>query len=167
MIRKKEKPEETVGRMLKKSGCALSVAESCTGGLLCNTITNVAGSSSYFKGGVVAYSNDLKKKILKVRGNTLKKFGAVSGETAIAMARGCKKNLGCDIGLSVTGIAGPAGGSKAKPVGTVFIAIADKKSEECRSFLFKGKRQAIKLAASNNALKMLKEFLLKECDGRR
>ena len=167
MIRKREKPEQAAGRLLKKSGCALSVAESCTGGLLSHKITNIPGSSDYFMGGIVAYSNDLKKKILKVPGGTLRKFGAVSKETAIAMARGALENMGSDIAAAITGIAGPAGGSKAKPVGTVFIAIADKKSERCRRFLFRGKRHAIKLAASSNALKMLKEFLLKERDGRK
>lgn len=167
MIRKREKPEETVGHILKKSGITLSVAESCTGGLLCHKITNVSGSSEYFRGGVIAYNNDIKERVLYVSLKILKKSGAVSKETAIAMARGAKKNLGSDIGLSITGIAGPTGGTKLKPVGTVFIATSDKKSEECRKFLFKGKRQAVKLAASNKALKMLKEFLLKECDGRR
>lgn len=167
MIRKREKPEETVGHMLKKSGVTLSVAESCTGGLLCHKITNVSGSSEYFRGGVIAYNNDIKEQILGVSEKILKKFGAVSKETAIAMARGAKKNLGSDIGLSVTGIAGPTGGSTTKPVGTVFTAISGKTREENKRFLFKGTRQAIKLKASNKALKMLKEFLLKEHDGRR
>lgn len=166
MIRKREKPEETVGHMLKKSGCALSVAESCTGGLLCHKITNVSGSSKYFRGGVIAYNNDIKEQLLGVSEEILKKFGAVSKETAIAMARGAKKNLDSDIGLSVTGIAGPTGGSTTKPVGTVFTAISGKIREENKRFLFKGTRQAIKLKASNKALKMLKEFLLKEHDGR-
>ena len=167
MIRKREKPEEAVGRLLKKSGCALSVAESCTGGLLSHKITSIPGSSDYFMGGIVAYSNDLKKKILKVPGGTLRKFGAVSKETAIAMARGAQENIGSDIAAAITGIAGPNGGSKAKPVGTVFIAIADKKSAGCRRFLFRGKRDAIKLAASNNALKMLIEFLIARHNGTR
>jgi len=167
MIRKREKPEEAVGRLLKKSGCALSVAESCTGGLLSHKITSIPGSSDYFMGGIVAYSNDLKKKILKVPGGTLRKFGAVSKETAMAMAKGAKKNTGSDIVAAITGIAGPNGGSKAKPVGTVFIAIADKKSEWCRKFLFRGKRHAIKLTASNNALKMLIEFLVARYHGKR
>lgn len=167
MIRNREKLEEAVGRLLKKSGRALAVAESCTGGLLSHKITNIPGSSDYFMGGIVAYSNDLKKKILKVPGGTLRKFGAVSKETAIAMARGAKKNMGSDIAAAITGIAGPNGGSKAKPVGTVFIAIADKKSEGCRRFLFRGKRDAIKLAASNNALKMLIEFLVARHNGTR
>ncbi len=167
MVRKREKLEETVGRMLKKSGITLSVAESCTSGLLSHKITNVSGSSEYFKGGVVAYNNEIKERVLGVSLKTLKDFGAVSGETAIAMAKGARKNLGSDIGMGVTGIAGPTGGNKAKPVGTVFIAVSDKTKGESRRFLFKGKRHGIKLAASNKALKMLKEFLLKRRDARR
>ena len=167
MIRKREKPEEAIGRLLKKSGCALSVAESCTGGLLSHKITNIPGSSDYFMGGIVAYSNDLKKKILKVPGGTLRKFGAVSKETAIAMARGARENMGSDIAAAITGIAGPAGGSKAKPLGTVFIAITGKTREENKRFLFKGTREAIKLKASNKALKMLEEFISTKRYGKR
>ena len=167
MIRKREKPEEAIGRLLKKSGCALSVAESCTGGLLSHKITDIPGSSDYFMGGIVAYSNDLKKKILKVPGGTLRKFGAVSKETAIAMARGARENMGSDIAAAITGIAGPAGGSKAKPVGTVFIAITGKTREENKRFLFKGTREAIKLKASNKALKMLEEFISTKRYGKR
>ncbi|MBI3752998.1 MAG: CinA family protein [Deltaproteobacteria bacterium] len=159
MKKRRERTEETVAKLLKNYHLTLSVAESCTGGLLCHKITNVSGSSAYFRGGVIAYHNDLKKALLDVSKEILKKFGAVSKKTAMAMARGAKRRLGCDIGMAITGIAGPTGGSKLEPPGTVFIAISDKKSEECRRFLFKGKRQAIKLAASNKALKMLKEFL--------
>lgn len=167
MKKQNKRPEEAIAVLMKKYRLTLAVAESCTGGLVSNKITDVPGSSEYFRGGIIAYSNDLKEQMLDVPQKILKKFGAVSKETAAAMARGARKNANADIGIAITGIAGPTGGSRLKPVGTVFIAVSDKKSEECRSFLFKGKRQAIKLAASNNALKMLKEFLLKECDGRR
>ncbi|MBI5048750.1 MAG: CinA family protein [Deltaproteobacteria bacterium] len=153
------KPEETVGRILKKLGLTLGIAESCTGGLLCHKITNVSGSSKYFRGGVVAYSNDLKKQILDVPKEILHKFGAVSKETAKVMAQGAKRRLGGDIGIAITGIAGPTGGSKAKPLGTVFIAISGKTTERDQRFLLKGSRQSIKLAASNKALKMLRGFL--------
>lgn len=166
-MKQKEKSKETIGRLMKKLGLTLGIGESCTGGLLSHKITNVSGSSEYFRGGVIAYNNDIKEQVLAVSEETLKKFGAVSGETAIAMARGVRKNLGCDIGIAITGIAGPTGGSKTKPVGTVFIAVSDKTKEKSLRFLFKGKRQAIKFAASNKALKILKEFLLKECNGRR
>src|SRR3990172_7485878 len=147
----REKPEETVGRIVKKFGLTIGIAESCTGGLLCHRITSVPGSSDYFIGGVIAYNNDLKKHILNVPKEILQKFGAVSKETAKAMAWGAKKRLGSNIGIAITGIAGPAGRTK----------------ENNQRFLFKGTRQAIKLKASNKALNMLKEFLLKEYDGRR
>ena len=163
----REKPEETVGRIVKKFGLTIGIAESCTGGLLCHRITSVPGSSDYFIGGVIAYNNDLKKHILNVPKEILQKFGAVSKETAKAMAWGAKKRLGSNIGIAITGIAGPAGGTRTKPVGTVFIAIAGRTKENNQRFLFKGTRQAIKLKASNKALNMLKEFLLKEYDGRR
>lgn len=158
-MKQKETTEETIGRLMKKLGLTLGIGESCTGGLVCHKITNISGSSEYFKGGVVAYSNEIKEQILGVSEKILKDFGAVSKETAIAMARGARKNLGSDIGMGITGIAGPTGGSKAKPVGTVFVAVSDKTKGKSRRFLFKGKRQTIKIAASNTALKMLKEFL--------
>ncbi|MBI5328214.1 MAG: CinA family protein [Deltaproteobacteria bacterium] len=154
-----EKPEEAVGRILKKLGLTIGIAESCTGGLLCHRITSVPGSSDYFIGGVIAYNNDLKRHILNVPKEILQKFGAVSKKTAKAMAWGAKKRLGSNIGIAITGIAGPTGGSKAKPIGTVFIAISSETIEKDQRFLLKGSRQDIKLAASNEALKMLKEFL--------
>src|SRR3989338_938610 len=166
-MKRKETAAETIGRLMKKFGLTLAVGESCTGGLVCHKITNISGSSEYFRGGVVAYSNVLKERILDVPKDTIKRFGAVSGETAIAMANGARKNLGSDIGIGVTGIAGPTGGSTAKPVGTVFIAISGKTSEKNKRFLFKGTRQAIKLKASNKALKMLEEFLLTKRYGKR
>ncbi|MEK7689257.1 MAG: CinA family protein [Deltaproteobacteria bacterium] len=163
-MKRKETAAETIGRLMRKFGLTLAVGESCTGGLVCHKITNISGSSKYFRGGVIAYNNDIKEQALGVSEETLKRFGAVSKETAITMARGAKKKLGCDIGLSVTGIAGPTGGSRTKPVGTVFTAISGKTREENKRFLFKGTRQAIKLKASNMALNMLKDFLL---NGRR
>ncbi|MEK6598962.1 MAG: CinA family protein [Deltaproteobacteria bacterium] len=166
-MKRKEIAAETIGRLMRKFGLTLAVGESCTGGLVCHKITNISGSSKYFRGGVIAYNNDIKEQALDVSEETLKRFGAVSKETAIAMARGAKKKLGCDIGLSVTGIAGPTGGSRAKPVGTVFTAISGKTREENKRFLFKGTRQAIKLKASNKALKMLEEFLLTKRYGKR
>ena len=160
MKKSKETTEEIIGLIMKKLGLTLAVAESCTGGLLCHKITNVSGSSKYFRGGVVAYHNDLKENILGVPKVILKKFGAVSKETAMAMAHGAKKKLGCNVGIAITGIAGPTGGSKTKPVGTVFIVIAGEANEKSQRFLFKGSRQDIKLLTTNKALKMLQEFLL-------
>ena len=160
MKKQKERPEEAVASLMKKARLTLCIGESCTGGLLCHRITNVSGSSKYFRGGVIAYHNDLKENILGVPKEILKKFGAVSKETAMAMAHGAKKKLGCNVGIAITGIAGPTGGSKTKPVGTVFIAIAGEANEKNQRFLFKGSRQNIKLLTTNKALKMLKEFLL-------
>lgn len=159
MKKQNKRPEEAIAVLMKKYRLTLAVAESCTGGLVSNKITDVPGSSEYFRGGIIAYSNDLKEQMLDVPQKILKKFGAVSKETAAAMARGARKNANADIGIAITGIAGPTGGSRLKPVGTVFIAVSDKKNEECRKFLFKGKRQAIKLSASNTALLLLKKFL--------
>ena len=155
-------PELVVASLMKSSGLTLAVGESCTGGLLSHKITNVSGSSEYFIGGIIAYHNDIKRILLNVPTQVLKKFVAVSEETALAMAHGVKTKLVSDIGIAITGIAGPTGGSKIKPVGTVFIAISGKTKKECKRFLFKGNRKTIKLSASNKALNMLKEFLLAE-----
>lgn len=158
-MKKKETTEEKIFRLMSISGYTLAIAESCTGGLLCHKITNTSGSSKYFIGGVIAYNNEIKEQLLNVSSDILKKFGAVSRETAIAMARGVKNKLGCDIGLSITGIAGPTGGSIRKPVGTVFTAISSRTKEEDKKFCLKGTRHSIKLKASNKALYMLKEFI--------
>jgi nicotinamide-nucleotide amidase len=153
------RPEVMIGRLLKEKGLTLSVAESCTGGLLSNTITNVPGSSEYFLGGVVAYSNDVKKGILGVRAGTLRMFGAVSSQTAKEMAAGVKKRLKSGVSISITGIAGPGGGSPGKPVGTVFIGVAAGKKVMVRKFSFKGSRLSIKRKSSLGALSMLAELL--------
>jgi PncC family amidohydrolase len=149
------KPEEAVGRLLKKKRLTLAVAESCTGGLISSRITDVAGSSAYFVDGVIVYSNDSKENLLGVKRETLKRYGAVSKETAFEMAKGVKHYSCADIGLAVTGIAGPSGGTKAKPVGLVYIAIATDKKNIVKKFRFKGPRQAIKLSASEAALNLI------------
>ena len=158
-MKKSKKTAEIIALILKKLKLTIAVGESCTGGLLCHTITNIPGSSGYFRGGIVAYNNDLKRQLLDVPEEIIKKSGPASKKTAMAMARGTKKKLGCDIGIALTGIAGPAGGTRTKPVGTVFIAISGRTKENNRRFLFKGTRQGIKLKASNKALEMLKFFL--------
>src|SRR3972149_4847309 len=112
-----EKLEEVVGQLLTKQNLTLSLAESCTGGLIGHRLTNVPGSSDYFLGGIIAYAYEAKERLLDVKHNTLYERGAVSAETALEMARGARKALGADIGLSVTGIAGPGGGVPGKPVG--------------------------------------------------
>ena len=122
-MKKIQKTAETIARILKKLKLTIAVGESCTGGLLCHTITNIPGSSGYFRGGIVAYNNDLKRQLLDVPEEIIKKSGPASKKTAMAIARGAKKKLGCDIGIAITGIAGPAGGTRTKPVGTVFLNI--------------------------------------------
>jgi nicotinamide-nucleotide amidase len=114
--------EDVLGQLLTERNLTLAVAESCTGGYVGHTITRVPGSSSYFMGGLIAYANEIKKDVLGVREDTLMQYGAVSEETAREMAEGICRLMGTDIGLSTTGIAGPAGGTKEKPVGTVWIA---------------------------------------------
>ena len=116
--------EVTVGKLLLAQGLTLALAESCTGGLVSHRLTEVPGSSDYFRGAVVAYANETKEQLLGVRRGTLDTHGAVSTETALEMARGARRVLETDVGLSVTGIAGPGGGSEEKPVGTVCFAWA-------------------------------------------
>ncbi len=153
------RPEVLIGRILKKRELTLSVAESCTGGGLSNTITNVAGSSEYFLGGVIAYSNDVKRSVLGVNARTLMMFGAVSSQTAKEMATGVKKRLKSSVSVAITGIAGPGGGSPGKPVGTVYICVATGKKVMVRKFSFKGTRLSIKRKSSLGALSMLVELL--------
>ncbi len=151
--------EEIIGRLLCKRGWMLSIAESCTGGLIGHRITNVPGSSDYFDGGVITYSNDAKRELLKVPEETIRTYGAVSRQTAVAMAEGIRKLRGVEIGIGVTGIAGPAGGTAAKPVGLVYIALSSPVRVECKEFRFDGDREMIKLQASEAALSMIRMLL--------
>lgn len=144
--------EVVLGDILRKKGLTISIAESCTGGLISNLITDIPGSSDYFIGGVVVYSNDSKIKILGVEEEMLKKNGAVSEIVALQMAIGCKKLFGTDIGLSTTGIAGPSGGSKEKPVGLVYTGIAIKDKAFVKRYIFKEPRLRIKMNASVAAI---------------
>ncbi len=150
-----ERLEERLGRLLRQRGQTLAVAESCSGGLICHRITNVSGASDYFQGGVVTYSNEAKIELLGVPEETLTAHGAVSGDTAMAMAAGVRDLFHTDLGLSVTGIAGPTGGTPQKPVGTVFIAMARKDWVEARLFRFTGDREAVKTQTSDAALDWL------------
>jgi competence/damage-inducible protein CinA-like protein len=151
--------EEMVGEMLLKKKLTLSLAESCTGGYISHRITRIGGSSAYYHGGAVAYSNEAKVCFLGVDSTTLQKFGAVSRETALAMSRGIKERTGASIGLSVTGIAGPSGGTPEKPVGTVWISIAQPNRHEAQLFRFHGERERIILGASQAALNWLRMAL--------
>ncbi|MGC8867034.1 MAG: nicotinamide-nucleotide amidohydrolase family protein [Elusimicrobiales bacterium] len=153
--------EEKVGELLKKKRLTISTAESCTGGLLGSTITDVPGSSTYYKGGVNAYSNEIKIKILGVRKSTITKYGAVSEQTVREMALNVKKIFSTDCALSISGIAGPGGGSQQKPVGTVFIcSVYGDKIKLTKKIFSNRSRDYIKKAAVNTALwhlyKMLK-----------
>jgi len=144
------------GSRLLESGLTLSTAESCTGGLVSKLLTDVPGSSAYYMGGIISYSNESKIKLLGVRKDTLKDFGAVSSETALEMADGVRKALSTDLSLAVTGIAGPGGGSEEKPLGTVFIACA-KEGRDTLSmgFHFKGTRAEIRAQSAEAALELL------------
>ncbi len=147
--------EELLGRRLRARGLTLAVAESCTGGLICHRLTNIPGSSDYFLGGVVTYSNQAKLDLLRVPPATLAQHGAVSAETAGAMALGVRQVFHAPLGLAVTGIAGPRGGSPEKPVGTVFIGLATPQGVQARYYLFHGAREEIKALSAQSALDWL------------
>ena len=124
---------------LKKKRLTLSVAESCTGGLLSSYLTSISGSSKVYKLGLVVYSNKSKNKLLKVSKNNLLKYGAVSEQTCISMVKNLSKLASTDIAVSITGIAGPSGGTSTKPVGLIFIGIKTKKKILCRKFIIRNK----------------------------
>lgn len=144
---------------LLKSGRTAATAESCTSGLLSSLLTQFSGSSKYFILGVVTYANQAKKSILGIPAAVISKNGAVSKEVALLMAKNVRKLAKSDFGISITGIAGPTGGTLRKPVGTVFIALASQKKDICRKFVFKGNRSAVRMQASLNALQLLMTFL--------
>ncbi|MGH7930445.1 MAG: CinA family protein [Candidatus Binatia bacterium] len=152
--------EEVVGELLLAKGKTLALAESCTGGYLSHRITRVAGSSAYFYGGVITYSNEAKVLFLGVKPETLEQNGAVSSETALEMSAGIRERTGASVGLSVTGVAGPGGGSVEKPVGTVWISINGEGYPEARRFQFEGQRERIIAATSQAALDWLRLSLL-------
>lgn len=151
--------EAIVGELLKQQGLTVSTAESCTGGLVGHRITQVSGSSAYFLGGVIAYSNPAKERLLGVRPETLATHGPVSEETAREMARGARRLFGTDIALSVTGIAGPTGGMPEKPVGLVYIALSAADAEVCERHVWQGDRWQNKEQAAEAALALLKQYL--------
>lgn len=154
-----EKIEETVVKLLVDAGYTVAFAESCTGGLVSARLTDVPGSSACFKGGVVAYANAVKERVLGVPAAVLEQQGAVSPETAVAMAEGIKRRLQTDIGVGITGIAGPTGGTAQKPVGLVYIAVVFPEETRVKEFNFPGRRFAVRQGAANAALKMLRAFL--------
>jgi nicotinamide-nucleotide amidase len=152
--------EEVMGELLIQKRMTLSVAESCTGGLIGHRITGVAGSSAYFDRSVVVYSNKAKTEMLDLPRTVLSRFGAVSEKTALLMAEGIRKKSKTDLGLSVTGIAGPGGGTPEKPVGTVWIALASGQGSKAGHFLFQGKRNQIKILTAYTALNWVRSYLI-------
>ena len=149
--------EKIVGELLLKKNFTIACAESCTGGLLTSKLTDVAGSSNYVKGAIVSYTDAVKNKILQVKAETLEKFSAVSEETAREMSANVRKIFSVDIGVGITGFAGPGGGNEKFPVGTVFISVADEKIVTVKKFFFVGSRVEIKSQAVQEALKMIVE----------
>ena len=152
--------EDVVGKLLIKNRKTIATAESCTGGLIGDRLTNISGSSLYYKGGIVAYSNSVKEKTIGVKKETLDSAGSVSEETALEMARGIRNKLDADIGLSTTGIAGPKGGTKEKPVGLVYIAISYDRGEKVYRFTFTPYRKTNKLMTSQAALNITRIHIL-------
>lgn len=150
---------KAVGELLQQRHLTLAVAESCTGGLLAARITDIPGSSAYFEGGVVAYSYEAKQRILGVSASTLEAYGAVSAETAIAMAEGMRHLLGVDLALAITGIAGPTGGTPEKPIGLTYIALASAQGAECRKYLWTGNRWENRKQSVQAALELVREYL--------
>ena len=151
--------EVLLGKSLSERGAWLAVAESFTGGLLGHLITNVPGSSMYFRGGVISYAYEVKRDLLGVSRETLERKGAVSGETVLEMATGVRKVLNADIGLSVSGIAGPGGGTVEKPVGTTWIGMCAFESDSAQFYQFQGERIEIKLQAAQAAMQLLLDYL--------
>ncbi|MEA1913216.1 MAG: CinA family protein [candidate division WOR-3 bacterium] len=148
-----------IAELLREKNLTLSIAESCTGGLVGDLITSIPGSSNYFIGGIVAYSNRIKKELLSVSRETLRKYGTVSREVAAEMASGVRKLMETDVGISVTGIAGPTGGSDEKPVGMIVLGVDIQGKTTTNIEYFSGGRNQVKKKAGFSLLKNLKENL--------
>jgi nicotinamide-nucleotide amidase len=154
-----ERVEEKIGRLLRDQGLKLAVAESCTGGLVADRLTDVPGSSDYFLGGIVAYAYEAKVALLGVSWETLQAHGAVSRETVLEMARGARKALGADVAIAVSGIAGPGGGLPNKPVGTTWLGLSTPGEERSYLLQFQGDRRSNKARATEAALGALHDLL--------
>ena len=152
--------EEVVARLLTLNSATIAAAESCTGGLLAERLTSIAGSSSYFLGGVVCYSNEMKTEWADVPAETIAAKGAVSAEVAIALAEGIRRRVGSTLGVGITGIAGPGGGSEEKPVGSVYVALASAGETKARALRFPGDREMIRMQASQAALDLVRMYFL-------
>jgi PncC family amidohydrolase len=153
--------QETLGQLLRQRSLKLATAESCTGGLIADHITDIPGSSDYFLGGFVSYAYEAKVACLGVSWDTLHAYGAVSRETVLEMAHGARRALQADIAISVSGIAGPAGGLPEKPIGTTWIGLVTPDGEEARVFYWTGNRRENKEQSAEAALKMVIEYLEK------
>ncbi|MFH2103746.1 MAG: CinA family protein [Chloroflexota bacterium] len=151
--------ESHLAQLLRQKKSSLATAESCTGGLLADRITDIAGSSEYFIGGVVAYAYEAKVALLHVSRDTLRTYGAVSRETVIEMARGVRTALGADLAASVSGIAGPSGGLPEKPVGTTWIGLSATDGDWARKFVWDGDRRQNKESSAQAALQFLVDYL--------
>ena len=154
--------EEVVGNLLKEKNIKVAVAESCTGGMLGEIITNIPGSSEYFQGGVISYNAKIKEELLKVPQEIIKKYGEVSEQVARLMAEGVRKCCYSDIGISITGISGPGGATEKKQVGLVYMALANGKKILIQKHQLFGNRQQIRLRASRRALNLLRMYLIKK-----
>jgi nicotinamide-nucleotide amidase len=144
-----------LGRLLAENGLTLSVAESCTGGMVGAAVTAVPGSSAYFTGGIISYANEAKRSVLGVPAAVLARNGAVSAETAIAMAAGARRLFSSDCAISITGVAGPGGGTRKKPVGLVYVGIANGRIVRSFEYKFRGSRQEIRTQAVEMAIKKM------------
>jgi len=152
--------EQEVGNLLRQKGLTLGVVESATGGLISHRITNVPGSSDYYKGSVTAYSNEVKIKIVGVKEETINRYGAVSSQVAEEMAEGGRKVLAVDICLADTGIAGPGGATQGKPVGLFYLGLSHQAGTYTRKHTFRGDRGQNKQGAAEAALDWLEEYLI-------
>lgn len=151
--------EFILGNLLSEKNVSIAIAESCTGGLISDRITNFPGASEFFRGGIIAYSYDAKVNLLNVSWDTLRQFGAVSKETVIEMARGGLVALGADIAVSVSGIAGPGGGLADKPVGTTWIGLSTSERDWARHFVWGGDRIQNKESSAEAALQFVIDYL--------
>ncbi|MEZ4484605.1 MAG: competence/damage-inducible protein A [Syntrophotaleaceae bacterium] len=148
-----------VGRMLTDAGLTIALAESCTGGMVSQMLTELPGASAFFEAGAITYSNAAKHQWLQVSPEVLQNPGAVSEDCALAMAQGVRSAAGSDLGLAITGIAGPDGGSPQKPVGTVFLALCDGQTEQVKGYRFSGERERVRRMASCMALEWVRRYL--------
>ena len=151
--------EVQVGELLRQKQWKLAVAESCTGGLVGHLITNIPGSSDYYLGSITAYAYEAKERLLGVRHETIAKYGVVSEQTVLEMAQGVRRALDADVGVSVSGIAGPGGGMPGKPVGLVWFGLSTPDGEQAVHYLFHGDRVENKTSAAQTALQLLSGVL--------